>query len=268
MPEPVADWLAAAFVSGRVEHGALLYEGPVKIDPDRQQDRTLQVAIQGRGLQLHFLPGWPLVRNLNADAVIDGREIRARQVSGKIFSASLDNANVDIPDYDTGEAPQLVIYSDVSGPANDLQKLFRETPLREQLPAELIDWGVESGKMRGNALLYVPLAQSDKSMQVLVNAGVENVSASNPARHLAMTDVAGTVNFSLSDGVQADDLQGKLWGRSLQVSVSSHDLQTQLQFAGSQPVSALRDWLEAGWLDDASGELGFQATMRIPDEED
>ncbi len=264
LPEPVSDWLSSAFVSGRVDRGAFIYEGPVKINPDRQQDRTLQVAILGRDLQLHFLPGWPLVRGLNVDAVIDGREIRGRDISGRIFSSRLDHASADIPSYITGEAPELVIYSNVAGPANDLQRLLQETPLREKLPEELADWQVGVGQMRGNALLYVPLGASDNSMQVLVNAGLKSTEISNAERRLALNDINGSTYFSLSDGLQAPQLQASLWGQPVTASVSSQKQKTSLQFSGSQPVSAVSDWLEAKWLRAASGTLSYRAAMNLP----
>jgi len=264
LPEPVAQWLESAFVAGRVDRGGLLYEGPVKIDPDRQQDRTLQVAIKGRDLQLHFLPGWPLVRDLNVDAVIDGREIRGRQISGRIFSTRLENASADIPGYITGEAPQLVISARATGPANDLQRLFQQTPLREKLPQELTQWQVGAGQMRGSALLFVPLGASDTPMQVLVDAGLKSAEVRNASRRLALDAVSGDVHFSLSDGIQADQLSATLWGQPVSASLVSRDQKTRLQFSGMQPVSAVRDWLEAKWLKGASGNLQYQAEMRLP----
>src|SRR5690606_10647280 len=82
LPEPVADWLSEAFVAGQAKRGVILHEGPVRIDPERQQDRTLQVGINARNLTLHFLPDWPNITQLSAEVVVDGREIRGRHVSG------------------------------------------------------------------------------------------------------------------------------------------------------------------------------------------
>src|SRR5690606_38360457 len=128
LPEPVANWLSNAFVSGQAKRGVIMHEGPIRIDPDRQQDRTLQVGIKARNLTLDFLPDWPNVTQLSAEVVIDGREIRGRRVSGRIFNSRLEQVTVDIPEYEGDQATVLIMNSRLQGPAGDVQALLHATP--------------------------------------------------------------------------------------------------------------------------------------------
>ncbi|HBP92065.1 MAG TPA: TIGR02099 family protein, partial [Alcanivorax sp.] len=75
LPDPLSEWLAQAFRGGQLDEGRFLYRGPIKIDPQRQQDRTFQMRFQGRDMALSFLPDWPVATGIQADVLIDGREV-------------------------------------------------------------------------------------------------------------------------------------------------------------------------------------------------
>ena len=264
LPEPVATWLSDAFVSGQAKRGVILHEGPIRIDPDRQQDRTLQVGINARNLTLHFLPDWPNITQLSAEVVIDGREIRGRRVSGRIFNSRLDQLTVDIPEYEGEQAPVLIINSRLQGPASDVQALLQQTPLAQALPAELQQWAMPAGSVRGHALLNVPLRKDAGDMAVLVQADAQAVTLENAQRRLALTDVQGPVSFSLDQGIQAPALTAMLWQQPLLASVRSEDRNTRIEFQGNTSVAAVRDWLQAPWLAPATGELLYQAELALP----
>ena len=264
LPEPVADWLSEAFVAGQAKRGVILHEGPVRIDPERQQDRTLQVGINARNLTLHFLPDWPNITQLSAEVVVDGREIRGRHVSGRIFNSRLDQATVDIPEYEGEQAPVLIINSGLQGPASDVQALLQQTPLANALPQELQQWAMPVGSVRGHALLNIPLRKDAGDMVVLAQAEAQSVSLENTGRRLALSEVQGPVSFSLDQGIQAPALTAKLWQQPVLASVRSVDRKTRIEFQGNTSVASVRDWLQAPWLAPATGELLYQAELVMP----
>ena len=264
LPEPVANWLSNAFVSGQAKRGVIMHEGPIRIDPSRQQDRTLQVGIKARNLTLNFLPDWPNVTQLSAEVVIDGREIRGRRVSGRIFNSRLDQVTVDIPEYEGDEAPVLIINSRLQGPAADVQALLQSTPLAKALPDELQLWAMPAGTVRGHALLNIPLRADAGDMAVLVQADAQGITLENSQRRLALSEVQGAVSFSLDQGIQAPALTAKLWQQPLLASVRSEDRKTRIDFQGNASVAAVRDWLQAPWLAPADGELLYQAELALP----
>lgn len=264
LPEPVANWLASAFVAGQAKRGVIMHEGPIRIDPARQQDRTLQVGIKARNLTLHFLPDWPNVTQLSAEVVIDGREIRGRRVSGRIFNSRLDQVTVDIPEYEGEEAPVLIINSRLHGPASDVQALLQRTPLARALPDELQHWSMPAGTVRGHALLNIPLRADGGEMAVLVQAEAQAITLENQERRLALSGVQGPISFSLDQGIQAPALTAVLWQQPVLASVRSEDRKTRIDFQGNAQVDAVRDWLQAPWLAAASGELLYQAELLLP----
>lgn len=264
LPDPVANWLRDAFVAGQAKRGVILHEGPVRIDPERQQDRTLQVGINARNLTLHFLPGWPNVTQLSAEVVIDGREIRGRHVSGRIFNSRLDQVTVDIPEYEGEQAPVLIINSRLQGPASDVQALLQQTPLSQTLPEELQQWAMPVGSVRGNALLSIPLRKEAGDMAVLVQAQAQAITLENTQRRLTLSEVQGPVSFSLDQGIQAPALTALLWQQPLLASVRSEGRKMRIEFQGNTSVAAVREWLQAPWLAPANGELLYQAELAVP----
>lgn len=264
LPEPVAEWLDKAFVDGRAEHGVILHEGPVRIDPDRQQDRTLQVGVRARNLTLHFLEGWPDIRNLSADVVIDGREIRGRAVSGRIFGARLDNATVDIPEYEGDAAPVLVVNARVAGAGADLQGLLQQTALTELLPEELQQWRMPGGSFKGHALMNIPLRAGAGDKTVLVQANVSDLALDNPVRRLSVSAIKGPVRFSLADGIQAPALTAQFWQYPVTARIESKGLKTRIHVDGEADAAALQDWLQAVWMSPLSGRVGYSADLALP----
>tara|TARA_R110002073_G_scaffold336505_1_gene534335 strand:- start:132273 stop:136241 length:3969 start_codon:yes stop_codon:yes gene_type:complete len=264
LPEPVAEWLDSAFVGGHISRGVILHEGPVKIDPDRQQDRTLQVKISADKMTLQFLPDWPPITNLSADVIVDGREIRGRNINGTIMNSRLSGASADIPEYEGDEAPRLIIHSRVKGPAADLQQLFQGTPLKEKLPAELLAWGASEGVVGGNALLHIPLRANSGDMNVLVNGYIENAKIGNAERQISLDQVAGDISFSLANGLQASALTGRLWEQSFVAEVSSVEQKSRIKFSGDMPIDILQGWLKAPWMEPAKGTVNYVAQMDVP----
>jgi uncharacterized protein (TIGR02099 family) len=264
LPDPVAEWLDRAFVGGHVSRGVIMHEGPVKIDPNRQQDRTLQVSVSADEMTLQFLPDWPPITNLSADVIVDGREVRGRNISGTIMHSRLTGASADIPEYEGDEAPRLIIHSRVNGPAADLQQLFQGTPLKDKLPAELLAWGASEGAVSGNALLHIPLRADSGDMNVLVNGHIADAKIDNAERKISLDQIGGDISFSLVNGLQAPALTGRLWEQPVVASVSSVGQKSRLEFSGDMSVDILQRWLNAPWLEPATGTIRYVAKMQVP----
>lgn len=160
LPEGLSGWLGQAIQGGHLQRGQILYQGPVKIDKSRQQDRTLQMRYQGRDVRLSFMPDWPVASDVSADVLINGRQVRGLARSGTLLGSKLQDVHVDVPDFATDETPKLIISGRAQGPVKDLDTLFQDTPLRKQLPEELLDWRFRDGSMAGYLLLDIPLQKT------------------------------------------------------------------------------------------------------------
>lgn len=265
LPRGLAGWLAQALQGGHLEHGRFLYQGPVKIDPDRQRDRTFQMRFQARDVMLSFLSGWPAASGVRADVLIDGHEVIASADQGELFNSQLTGVTVDVPDVDDKADRHIVIQGRVEGPASDLDLLFHDTPLKEQLPAELLDWHFREGRMSGHLLLDMPLTKGGTvAPMVIVDGQAAGVTLGNDARDLNLTNVSAPVYFHLKQGITLRTLQGDALGGHFEGSWLTRGPDSQMQLAGSVPVARLRDWLGFEWLRPLSGTLPVELDFGMP----
>ncbi len=265
LPDGLAGWLGQALQDGHLNRGQLLYQGPVKIDPDRQQDRTFQMRYQGDDIVLSLLPDWPLARDVSADVFINGREVRGVASKGTIYGSSVEQVYVDVPAFTTQEGPRLVVSGQLEGPLADLDSLMQDTPLKKMLPEELLDWRMQAGSMKGRLLLDFPFKrEAGGSPTVIVDATVEGAELDNPERRLAVSDLTAPVYFHLRKGLQIPELKARVLGGEVGGYWETTGQNSQLALNGAVPVSQLREWLGFAWLAPASGKLPFDMTLDIP----
>ena len=265
LPDGLAGWLGQALQAGHLNRGQLLYQGPVKIDPDRQQDRTFQMRYQGEDIAMSILPEWPLARNVTADVFISGREVRGVASQGNIYGSEVSQVFVDVPAFTTEQGPRLIVSGQLKGPLADLDSLIHDTPLQQQLPEELLDWRMQAGTVNGRILLDFPFKRENgETLTVIVDGQVDNGALENPARRLVVNDLRAPVYFHLNDGVQIPKLEATVLGGKVSGNWETRGTQSQLSLQGALPVAQLRNWLGFAWLSPASGQMPVSMTMDIP----
>ncbi|MDX1802891.1 MAG: YhdP family protein [Alcanivorax sp.] len=264
LPDKVAGWLGQAIQGGHLQRGQILYQGPVKIDKRRQQDRTLQMRYQGDGVALSFLPDWPAARDLQADVLINGRAVSAYVEKGRLFNSQLSRVYVDVPEEPLGQVPHVIISGQVDGPLKDLDALFQTTPLHDTLPAEVTHWRFTDGQMAGHLLLDIPLAPNSGPPAVVVDAQVNNGAASNADRNLAITHIKAPVYFHLRDGMQMETLSADTFGGHFSGQWLTRDGHSQLILDGQAPVSQVRQWLGFKWLEPLTGTMPLGLKVEVP----
>lgn len=260
----VAQWLDQAFVAGTVDLAQFLHEGPVVIDPARQQDRTLQMQYISDDMTLRFLPEWPLITELKASVLIDGRHISGRQVSGQLLGSALSNASVDIPSRQDHEVPRLIVSGQLDGPASSIGMLLHDTPLAKQMPDEVADWQVIDGQYQGQVLLSWPLAADTQDPVVRAQGKLAGVSLHSEERRLQVSELASPFSFDLAEGMQLPDITGQLFQRPLSGAVQTSGGSTRLKWRSSVDTAVLRNWLDLGWLSPASGEFAYSGLLTLP----
>lgn len=264
LPGPLSDWLGQAFHGGHLDQGRFLYRGPVKIDPEQQQNRTFQMRFQGQELALSFLPGWPLATDIQADVLIDGRALSGRIAEAHLFDSTLSQVTVDLPAVDDPSRRHLVIQGQVQGPATDLDRVFHDTPLAGQLPDGLLDWRFTAGRVGGHLLLDLPLTKNGTEPMVIADGRGDGVTLANPSLDLTVTDVSAPVYFHLDDGMNMPRLEGKALGGSFTGSWLTRGPDSQMQLTGTLPVTRLLAWLGMDWPVPVSGRLPLELELGMP----
>jgi uncharacterized protein (TIGR02099 family) len=259
-----ASWLDNAFVGGTLDTGLFLHEGPVVIDPARQQDRTLQMLYAGDDLTLRFLPEWPLLTNVSAKVLINGRHISGRDVSAELIGSTLRAGSVDIPSRQDDEVPRLIVSGKLTGPAHSIGTLLQGTPLAAQMPAEVSDWQISAGEYQGHVLLHWPLAAGQPGAMVRASGELAGAAATSEARRLAVTDLNTAFFFDLDQGMTLPAFSARLFDQPVTGSVATNAGVTRVNWQGNTDMKTVRNWLQLDWLKPASGAFGYVAELALP----
>lgn len=257
------DWLNQAFVGGLLEQAMFLHQGPLVIDPQRQQDRTLQMLFQASDLTLSFLPDWPLLEGLAASVMLDGREIRGRDISARLMGSEISMASVDIPGWRAGQVPRLTVSGRLRGPATTLQQLLHDTPLVASLPADLKDWQASAGQYKAHMMLQWPLGPDAGAATLRAIGAVNDLALSGPL-DIRVDNLSGDVLFDLASGIQVQALSGRALGEAVAGKMVTRDGWVEIDWQGRASAEALTEWLDFSWLAPAYGAADYQAQLRLP----
>lgn len=260
----LAEWLDKALVAGKVPRARFLYQGPVKINPARQQDRTFQMAFQVADFHLHFLDGWPDLLNLQGEVLIDGRRVQGRNLSGDLMGTHLSKASFDVPEFKPGTAPRLIVAGHLQGPTDDLTHVLHDTPLKKALPDELANWSLSNGQLNGDLLLRWPLGKDGVDPEVLTTGSLGGATLSSEKRNLTVSAINGDFSYDLTRGLEINGLKGQLFGEAVQGSVHTANRITRVAIQGTAPLDQVRQWLNADWMRPATGAVKYDATLLLP----
>lgn len=264
VPRGLGQWLRKAIGAGRVTRGRFLYQGPLRIDPARQQDRTFQMGFRVADLRLHYLDGWPELRELSGHVRIDGRRVEGRGLSGRMLGTELSGLSFDVPAVAPGQTPELIVSGRLRGPAGDLDRIADQTPLRETLPPALHDWELEGGSLNARLVLGWPLGEDGREPRLMAQGRLEDAVLKSGALPLQGTGLTGDFAYDLRRGLVMERLTGQLLGEPVTGSVTAVGGQTRVQVQGRAPVSQLRDLTGGRLLREASGHLDYSARVDIP----
>lgn len=262
--EALDTWLDNAFQAGQVTRGRILYQGPVRIDPARQQDRTFQMSYRVRDLRLHYLEGWPSITDLSGRVVLDGRRVAGRDLSGRLLDTRLEGMTFDVPEPAPGAPPELIVAGHLRGPAGDLTHVFQDTPLRRDMPPELARWQLRDGALNGHLLLHWPLGKGGGEPRLRARGELTGAELLSTERDLRAEQLSGEFAYDLQQGLSVPALTGKLFGRPVSGRIESDNGITRVDLDGDVAVDDLERWYGPGPRDLLSGELAYDARLRLP----
>ncbi len=262
--EELGRWLDNAFEGGRVTRGRFLYQGPVQIDPRRQQDRTLQMGFRFEDLRLHFLDGWPAIRDLEGRVELDGRRVEGTELSGRLRDTRLEKVAFAVPGVPPGTTPELTVSGDLRGPPDDLSHIFHNTPLRERLPPAVRDWGLTGGELDAELMLHWPLGPEGGEPRLLSQGRLRDANLDSERFDVRATGLGGDFSYELRRGLNMERITGELLGRPLEGRVRSDGEDTRINLTGSASMTDLRARIQNPWLELAEGSLDYQAELTLP----
>lgn len=260
------DWLQRALREGRLVQGDFLYEGPL-IDRPGLPPSQMQMRFALEEATLAYAPGWPEIHKLKAEVTLNNRHLQVKASQGQIYESIARNITAVIPEL---MEPVLRIEADVDSTGEDIFRLFRESPLKDDAGRMASLMSVK-GEIGGHLSMSMPLANTDN-----VKVAVEAELPGNPVilKEAEPFDLwlNGMVRYETGKGLTSRPLSGFFLGQPLTVQFHSvldegNVVAVQVQADGKLTPASLKPWMGA-LTGHMRGSTGFKAFLAIPVKDD
>lgn len=254
-------WLDESIVRGRIAAAGFMFNGSLK----NPEQRSLQLAVDGRDFALDYHPDWPGLAKADVDLLLDGDQVHVRTDRAQIYQdVALNDIDVSI-----GSAADstvlLKVKAKADAPLISALRVLRESALREQIGSAFDDW---SGQGRVEAALDLNIPLSDGlAPQARVHANVLADYVELENLRLRLDKVRGPLVFDSATGLNGRDIQAEVFGRPASINVSQSPGKPVLVNAkGRADVHSVRDWLQQPLIGFAQGEAAYNVDISVGDE--
>ncbi|RUO78577.1 YhdP family protein [Pseudidiomarina taiwanensis] len=202
------DYLNTSIIAAEVADVAMIWRGSLNDFPYLQNNGVFHARTRLRELEFKFQPDWwPLTQ---ASTLVDfhNERMHIRAENAQLGGVNLVQVDTLIPNLVASE-PFLDIRADISGPAEQLQPIFANSPLQASVGKSLTELQLK-GPITGDLHLVIPLNQGE----VVASGGV---------------DLDGNTLYIQSLQQSFSHLNGRLAYRNDQISAEQLQLRWQQQ---------------------------------------
>lgn len=232
-----AAWLSYSLQEGQLTAADFMFYGAIKDFPFRENEGVIQSIVKVEKGVLKYQPDWPAIKNLSARFTLDNESIVIDQSSGYLNDSYIATA---VTSMDLSGLPRVKIIGDVKTNADDVDKFFKETPLKQDY-LDLIQFTGVHGQLKTHLNIDIPLDDSNDvnvSGNVVLNDNVLRVKNHG----YSVKNVNGVVNFKNSS-ISATELLGEFnenkASAKLKTIKTKHGLKTILLANLKSDVTAL-----------------------------
>lgn len=258
----LADWLKTAIRGGTVNEGYFQYQGSLnKGAADAARSLSLFFAVEDA--ELAFQPGWPALREARGDVFIEDSGVRVRVVEGRILDSRVRNATADIPHAAPGQAPRLLLDSELQSSVGDALKILQDAPMGT---AETFAGWQGEGPLSGRLKLDLPLRKG-QAPAVIVDFTTEGARLKLSTPELELSQLQGTFRYDTASGLSAPDIRAHALGHAVRGKAmaegSRGHARTQIEAGGQVPLSSLTAWLGVTEPLPLSGTLPYRLRLTL-----
>lgn len=264
MHEQSTAWLKQAFVSGKVEQGALLLHGRLDHSLLRGAQGRLAVHFTAHDVTLDYKPGWPLLEAIRGEARFTGAGMEVDVASARIFHSLIGPSSVRIPHFDRAV---LDIEGGVYAIADDALQFLRESAL---LPENGLPYASGEGVTPISLKMSIPLSPSvaeDAPLNIRGTVTFNNTRL-KVARGLELQQINGELAFT-HDTFTASNITTRLYDHPATLTVFTENARdgrrgsTIVAARGHTTAAALRRELQLPILERLEGETDWQANLAL-----
>lgn len=276
MNKKAVKWITGSIKAGTVPGGGIIFKGPIDKFPFKNKEGVFKVSFNVIDGLLDYVPGWPMIRDAQANVEFDGPAMKVTSTQGRIYDTELHDVVVVIPDVKAA-IPVVSFKGTSKGSSADALKYILEAGI-----AGKREKGLERLKVSGNTSInlamdipmHETIANTSKGSFTFEDSAIWLKGVKNKKHRLDA--INGKVSFKDTD-FSSRGIKASLYGKPLTVDVDSH-----IEASSNLPAAAVRirargkldlntllqkrlDKNIPGFIE---GEDRWQITLRLPEDAD
>ena len=257
-------WLDTAIVASNVkEFGLVLRSGPPL---KNKTAKTTQLLFSTENTDLDYHPDWPGMRGMDTLVLVDDGYVESSISQGSVGGAKIIQAQAT---YDADLPPAqrlLVVDGQLSGGLADSINILAQSPVKTNI-GPLSGWEF-AGHSDTQMHLEIPLGRKPGAVPVpgkyKIAATLEQATIAIPQLPIALTNMAGKVEYSNDTGLESEDISGQFWGRPLTASLYQAEAEQKIALKTEIAPDSLNQLIEFPWTQLLIGDIAIEGLVSIP----
>ena len=266
VPKTSVRWLENSLIGGSARTAGIFVHGSLdRVSPALEKRYEIQIEmVDGK---VRFDPEWPPVSNIVGRLGVTNGGLSGTNLESSIYETQADNVDLSVPFSGDGGLSIVSVLADVEGPAANLVRLFKETPLQNEIKNAADQWSGK-GAVRGAVKLEVPIGSNGDKPVVETDLVLERVDLDLAEIGLTLSDLNGRLNYESSTGLSSSEMLFTMLDypvvAQIATELSGNGGTTLIDLAGRVEMTRLNDWLALTLLNFVVGETDFSGRLSIP----
>lgn len=266
MSSRLVNWLDMAVTEGQVPEGDFILHGSINDFPFNNQDGVFQTLFSSEKVNMKFLEGWPLLKDVSAKLKFDKKTLEVSDAKGETQSNLLHDSAVVINDLTN---PDLLISVNAESKDDGIQSYIWSSPIDDDL-GDIMRLFQFKGRKDLSLEIKIPLDDDNAETQIKGSVDFINSEIFYPASGYELNDVDGELHFT-NDSITANNIKAEVQGKKVIISADtrSSNLGSEVVFNIDGVFSAdyllqNHQWIPQDWL---TGQSRWLIDIGVPIQE-
>lgn len=265
LPKTLSNWLQTALLGGNIKEFGLLFRGgPPRVD---RAAKTTQILFDMENADINYHPDWLGMRDLETLVLVDDGLAESIVTSGKIGDANILSATAVYDAELPVEQRRLRVNAAVSSQLSAAVEILAKSPLNKNI-GPLGEWSF-AGETDISLDLKIPLVSAAMRKQGIkgdyqISTVLDNAEIAIPNSPIAAQKLSGAIQFSVADGLQAENISGLFWGQPLTTKLYSANGEQKIGFSTGVRPQSLSQLVDFPWPEVLSGTVSIDGLISLP----
>lgn len=251
------DWLESAVQAGRLRQAGLLLKTDLRALEEEGETPVVQLFFDIEDARLDYQPGWPAIEQGDLFVLIREEGLALNINHATLLDSEIASGWAYLPP----GGDRLEIETLLEGPASDIDRVLKTTPLAERVGQALQQWQLQ-GRAKTRLGLSIPLA-GERAPEVRVGVALSEGRFGSQALGVELEGLSGELRYTSARGLSAAGLGARAWGGPVSASITTRGDRVDVSLQGRTDLAALNRWLQQPLLERVTGTARWQGALRL-----